>query len=548
MADPIISPDGKFMWTGTEWIPAPPSGKPESQNHDITNAEILGKISQSSEGGDNNNQKINLQDVNVHKGVKQTTISEGASSQELKVSDTVIMGDLTQNTTIIEQDPTNASSAINLKDSVISGDINISQNVQVNSIRDIVSALKEIGITKKSYGKSMDSETEKAAVEIVSHLSDYNHEITSLSIEEAMSIVSASSLAGDFQSSKSILNEILNGNIRSNETSDFVFAKACLGEIELMLGNMEAANKILFSTLQEAKELNDSFLIVYSTLPVMRLMMTSGEFEQALEVGQNALDLSIRENDFDSQASLLNSLGAIYHVQGNLELANQCFEKSLKLMLIHKNIDLDPVIYRNLGLIAYDFEDDIDKSVNLLSKAYQLYSSNSNELGMIDVNNSLGRIFLEQGDAENGFAKFAMAYELGKQIGVIELIATCSMNLGTCCLRQNNFDLAERYYREAIDEFRKLDHFNLISAHFSLGELEKGKNNLLMAKTHFSNALEEANRRNASQLESEILVELAMIAEQQNNLSEQRMYNERAVEIWIQNEQPIPQWYIDNGY
>jgi tetratricopeptide (TPR) repeat protein len=548
MADPIISPDGEWMWTGGEWIPAPPSGKPVSQNHDIANAEILGKISQSSEGGDNNNQQINLQDVNVHKGVKQTTISEGASSQELKVSDTVIMGDLTQDTTIIEQGPTNASSAINLKDSVISGDINISQNVQVNSIRDIVSALKEIGITKESYGKSMDSETEKAAVEIVSHLSDYNHEITSLSIEEAMSIVSASSLAGDFQSSKSILNEILNGNIRSNETSDFVFAKACLGEIELMLGNMEEANNILFSALQEAKELNDSLLIVYSTFPIMKLMMTSGEFEQALEVGQNALDLSIRENDFDSQASLLNSLGAIYHVQGNLELANQCFEKSLKLMQIHKNIDIDPVIYRNLGIIAYDFEDDIDKSVNLLSKAYQLYLSNSNELGMIDVNNSLGRIFLEQGDFENGFAKFTMAYELGKQIGVIEMIATCSMNLGTCCFRQNNFDLAERYYREAIDEFRKLDHFGLIQTHFSLAELEKAKNNLLMAKTHFLNALEEANRRNASQLESEILVELAMIAEQQNNLSEQRMYNERAVEIWIQNEQPIPQWYIDNGY
>ena len=548
MADPIISPDGEWMWTGGEWIPAPPSGKPVSQNHDITNAEILGKISQSSEGGDNNNQQINLQDVNVHKGVKQTTISEGASSQELKVSDTVIMGDLTQDTTIIEQGPTNASSAINLKDSVISGDINISQNVQVNSIRDIVSALKEIGITKESYGKSMDSETEKAAVEIVSHLSDYNHEITSLSIEEAMSIVSASSLAGDFQSSKSILNEILNGNIQSSETWDFVFAKACLGEIELMLGNMEEANNILFSALQEAKELNDSLLIVYSTLPVMRLMMTSGEFEQALEVGQNALDLSIRENDFDSQASLLNSLGAIYHVQGNLELANQCFEKSLKLMLMHKNIDLDPVIYRNLGIIAYDFEDDIDKSVNLLSKAYQLYLSNSNELGMIDVNNSLGRIFLEQGDFENGFAKFTMAYELGKQIGVIEIIATCGMNLGTCCFRQNNFDLAERYYREAIDEFRKLDHFGLIQTHFSLAELEKAKNNQLMAKTHFLNALEEANRRNASQLESEILVELAIIAEQQNNLSEQRMYNERAVEIWIQNEQPIPQWYIDNGY
>ena len=29
MADPVYSPDGKFMWSGTEWIPAPPTSEPE---------------------------------------------------------------------------------------------------------------------------------------------------------------------------------------------------------------------------------------------------------------------------------------------------------------------------------------------------------------------------------------------------------------------------------------------------------------------------------------------------------------------------------------
>ncbi len=24
MSDPIISPDGQFMWTGSDWIPVPP--------------------------------------------------------------------------------------------------------------------------------------------------------------------------------------------------------------------------------------------------------------------------------------------------------------------------------------------------------------------------------------------------------------------------------------------------------------------------------------------------------------------------------------------
>lgn len=26
MTDPVYSPDGKFMWSGSEWIPAPPKG------------------------------------------------------------------------------------------------------------------------------------------------------------------------------------------------------------------------------------------------------------------------------------------------------------------------------------------------------------------------------------------------------------------------------------------------------------------------------------------------------------------------------------------
>ena len=29
MTDPVYSPDGKFMWTGSEWIPAPPAAEPE---------------------------------------------------------------------------------------------------------------------------------------------------------------------------------------------------------------------------------------------------------------------------------------------------------------------------------------------------------------------------------------------------------------------------------------------------------------------------------------------------------------------------------------
>ncbi|MBN74189.1 MAG: hypothetical protein CMA73_00665, partial [Euryarchaeota archaeon] len=66
MADPVYSPDGKFMWTGNEWIPAPPSAE------DVPN--------QPSE------QTINMQD-------------------------SVIGGDVVHNT-VINNDPTAVTSAV----------------------------------------------------------------------------------------------------------------------------------------------------------------------------------------------------------------------------------------------------------------------------------------------------------------------------------------------------------------------------------------------------------------------------------------------------
>ena len=39
MADPLFSPDGKWMWSGTEWIPAPPGS---GQQHITMQDSVIG--------------------------------------------------------------------------------------------------------------------------------------------------------------------------------------------------------------------------------------------------------------------------------------------------------------------------------------------------------------------------------------------------------------------------------------------------------------------------------------------------------------------------
>ena len=53
MADPIFSPDGKWMWTGSEWIPAPPSSS-QSANVNLNDSVI---------GGDVNITQNNAEDI-----------------------------------------------------------------------------------------------------------------------------------------------------------------------------------------------------------------------------------------------------------------------------------------------------------------------------------------------------------------------------------------------------------------------------------------------------------------------------------------------------
>ena len=43
MADPIPSPDGKWMWTGSDWIPAPPSSS-QSANVNLKDSVVGGDV------------------------------------------------------------------------------------------------------------------------------------------------------------------------------------------------------------------------------------------------------------------------------------------------------------------------------------------------------------------------------------------------------------------------------------------------------------------------------------------------------------------------
>jgi tetratricopeptide (TPR) repeat protein len=342
MPDPIISPDGKWMWTGTEWIPVPPSGKSVSQNHDITNAEILGQISQSSEGGDNNNQKINLQDVNIHKGVKQTAISEGSSSQELKVSDTVIMGDLTQNTTIN------------------------------NSLDFIVSVLERLGISPQSSPSEL-TPSQEVEVEQVLEMSE---QLTSHGIEidpwTEITLGNAAELAGQTNTSQQHYLRALETFRKNGDREGEGASLTNLGIIAQTRGDLVEAERLHRESLDIRREIGDRKGEGASLLNLGNIAETRGDLVEAERLYRESLAIDREIGDRNGEATSLRNLGDIAKERGDIAEAERLYRESLAIDREIGDRKGEGICLECIGDLAFN-NGNMDESHRYYTEAVQIY-------------------------------------------------------------------------------------------------------------------------------------------------------------------------------
>jgi len=470
MTDHIISPDGKFMWTGSEWIPAAPTG-------------------------------------------------DSSSSQELKVSDTVIMGDLIQTT-----------------------------KIEISGIEDIVAALHQMGISSRSPSPKLNEEDTGKLEYLVSEISQYGDDFTNVNSEEQLTLALAAASTAEYTTASNILIPLINGSTLGADAIELCMAKAALGEIRFNQGDIETAENLLNTAYQESLNLSEPEFTCITLLGLIRLLIGKGNFEEGLSLGHQGLNIALQHGFAEAQAAMLNTLGSIEHIRGNYEVAQNFCLQALNLMENNDDVFLDSVVFRNLGLIAYQWKNDVEQATQYLSKALGNYISENNQLGILDVQNSLGGIYQNEGDTTNAEEQINKCIELGKKLGVVEVIATCTMNLGVIQMQTGRLESAEKSLYDAMKLFEEMNHFQVTLAHVNLAQLEKERNNLLMAKMHFSNALTESEERDAKDLQPDILTELAIIAEMENKPEEQRQFNQRAVSIWREIGVPIDQWFIDNGY
>jgi tetratricopeptide (TPR) repeat protein len=277
MADPIFSPDGKWMWTGSDWIPAPPS---------------------SASGADST---INLEDSMISGNVN------------------------------VEQNSNDASSTINLKDSAMSGDINITQNNAEDIATAMVRALERMGFSGQSspaeLTPSQEAEVEQV-LEMSEQLAGHGIEIDPLT---EITLGNAAKLAGRTHSAQQHYMRALETFRKNGDRQGEAASLNNLGIIAEIRGDLDEAERLQRESLAIMREIGDRQGEADSLINLGNIANTRGDLAEAERLQRESVAIKREIGDRQGEAASLINLGIIMNSKGQHDEERRMYTSAVRI-------------------------------------------------------------------------------------------------------------------------------------------------------------------------------------------------------------------------
>lgn len=164
-----------------------------------------------------------------------------------------------------------------------------------------------------------------------------------------------------------------------------------------------------------------------------------------------------KNGELRSLARINNSLGDIYALAGNYDLALSYFNKAKDIFLYEGSVDEKVMAYRNIA-VCYREMQMFDESKDALGAGMQLASRNNNNVLIRSLHNLMGALAFKRKE----YALAREHYELAGYCNdstrlCIEANAIAFNNIGEAYLYEHEFDLAEDWLLKALKAKKEIN-------------------------------------------------------------------------------------------
>ncbi|MFQ5981288.1 MAG: tetratricopeptide repeat protein [Candidatus Heimdallarchaeota archaeon] len=209
-------------------------------------------------------------------------------------------------------------------------------------------------------------------------------------------------------------------------------------------GNVNESRNIirLSATLARAGNYEYHFADALSNLGIT--YWTTGKFDSALIVLEDALAQRKSLNDLPGQAGVLNNLAMIHRKKGTFEEAQRCYEACLEIDRALGNLQGVAISQGNLANLLAD-RGLLYEAMKRLKEALKLKETLENRQGVAITHQSLAEILREMGNLRDAEEHIEKSIAIKKDLGDVSALAASYRSLAEIYSARGDYDPALKH-------------------------------------------------------------------------------------------------------
>jgi tetratricopeptide (TPR) repeat protein len=245
---------------------------------------------------------------------------------------------------------------------------------------------------------------------------------------------------------------------------------------------------------------------------------------EALEFGKKSNTIFKKLNNIRGIGRSSNLIGACYFSQGNYQNAKECFQQAIEYSTKANDSVYIVRCLNNLGNV-YIKNGVFDQAVECLIKAKHLYIVSGNTVGALVVNNNIGELYRSIGNFRKALDYYTESLTLAESVGNEQELSSIYHNIGAVYTELEDYDKA-LFATEKSFELRSKINFKsgMIKNFISFGNIYQQKGERAKALSYYKKGLSLANELDLKDDEASILLHLGYIQLKDTKIDSARIY------------------------
>jgi class 3 adenylate cyclase/tetratricopeptide (TPR) repeat protein len=303
-----------------------------------------------------------------------------------------------------------------------------------------------------------------------------------------------------------------------------------LGELYVSTGQYHEAGEHLQTAMELAEAQADYETQAQACRWYGRAFEQQGEYEQALtwlNRGFTALNgsASLEEAELSLVAGLINVR------QGNYDKALELCERSLQVGTKLNDIAVQARTYNLLGII--DLRRSSGSAIEKFEESLRQYKQIGNVYGQATCHNLIANGYFARGELSLADLHYRQSLDMFIQIGHVYNQVLGNNNLGGIAVRQGRLDAALGYYQQALRQLEQIKGSIWVfgALHQNIGNTFLQRSELDQASVELQKAFDYFNQANVRDLLPELYGQFAELHLRKNDLDAAEHEGQRSIEL-----------------